>query len=417
MKKKQLFWKDVSSVFGIKVIIYILSFFSSVFIARILGPEGKGVLAIVTSIYTVGIQLLNFGMHSANTYYISKNKQNVKKSIGNNLIIVVISVLLCSVVFVVINIGGMFDELDICLLLIAFLLIPIVLLTLLQKNIFIAISKIGVYNQIELLECVLYPILVFIVALNLQIYVKQVVICLLLAELIVAILSITQCRKIGIEVSVDYFKKLIIYGFKAYLSCLASYLVLKADIFMLDYFLNSKEVGYYSLSSSLAEMIYMVSSSVSLILFPHLGTVQTTLEKVTFIKKVNKVMIPIMMSLVLIALCVSSFIIPFLYGEAYTSSILPFNILQIGTFFWAMSSYYYSFFASLNLFKITIIAPTIGLVVNIILNIFLIPLMGIAGAAISSMICYILCFIIMVSYYNIFKKTLTRETEKDNKQK
>ena len=127
MKDKKgisLFAKNLLNVLGTKIFIYIWTLGGSVFIARILGPEKKGELALVISIYSIGIQILNMGLHSSNTYYISQDKNNTKYALGNSLIITLFTLCLSGVGFFICRKIGIF-HLNNILLFVSFIMIPV----------------------------------------------------------------------------------------------------------------------------------------------------------------------------------------------------------------------------------------------------------------------------------------------------
>lgn len=79
------FLNKIVSVFSTKVILLAVGMIASILSARLLGPEGRGVFGIATTICGIGVQFGNLGMHAANTFYLAKNNEKLNVIIGNSL--------------------------------------------------------------------------------------------------------------------------------------------------------------------------------------------------------------------------------------------------------------------------------------------------------------------------------------------
>ena len=53
--------------FSTRILLIVVSLITSVFVARALGPEGRGLYAIALTVSMLGIQFSNLGLHSSNT--------------------------------------------------------------------------------------------------------------------------------------------------------------------------------------------------------------------------------------------------------------------------------------------------------------------------------------------------------------
>ena len=84
IKNKFLF--DISSTFIVKVIVMVLGFISTIFLARLLGSEGMGEIALFTTISMLGMQFGNLGLHATNLLNASKNINNISWLFGNSVL-------------------------------------------------------------------------------------------------------------------------------------------------------------------------------------------------------------------------------------------------------------------------------------------------------------------------------------------
>jgi len=163
------------------------------------------------------------------------------------------------------------------------------------------------------------------------------------------------------------------------------------DTLMLGYFDNSQIVGLYNGATNLAHFIPIGLTSVAFIFVPiaselyskhrnhEIGRTYQITAKWIFL-----LTIPIFFILFLFPETVTKTV----YGAEYVASSLSLQILCIG----------FMFHTSLGLNGMTLIvfgktnfllvSSLIGVCANIVLNIFLIPLLGIVGAALASLLSY-----------------------------
>ena len=410
------FTNNVISVLSSKIVCYVIGLISSVYLAKILGPAGKGKLTVITSISGIILQFGNLGLHSAHTYYIAKDKNQISKCEGNIILLVLFSFILIPIGIFYFTRHEKLLNLEPFFVLIAFLFVPFNMLLMLQENMFIAINKVRYFNILQILENSLFFGIIILLSRSLRLNIRIIVICMLSATILISIYSFsiyywTVEKKI--IVSIKYFFSILPYGMKSYSACLAAYLVLRVDMFMLNYFSNDYEVGIYSLAVNLLDMSYMLSSSVSIILFPKLGTMKNILEKKKLVKKVFFQFTPILVAIYLLMGGMAPYIIPVLYGVQYNDTIYVLEILIPGALCWASSSYLFQFFASENKFSPTIVVPALALIADVLLNCYFIPIAGNIGAAIASTCSYVICLAGMCFcyFYHIRIKQRTIGTE------
>lgn len=391
---KKNFWNNIIQVFSTKIFIYIFTFFTSIYIARLLGPEEKGKLDVAITMISVGVQFGNLGMHSSNSYYISRDQKNIYKACGN------VHVLLSILILLILGIsiwshGDLISR-------VALWMIPIQLLVLLYENILIASGKIKCYNFLEIIGNLFYPIIIIILSFFIKLKAQEAFSVLIVGYITICILSIFFVYRITkgkVVYELHFFRQSIKYGLKSYVACLFSYLVLKADILMINYMRGSRDTGVYSLAVSLSDVLYMVSSSVGLVAFPELSRLPCLSDKRKLLKDIFKKINLVMLILIVLASLAIIPIIKIGYGEMYLESIKAFWILLPGV--WAMSNVTIlnNFFASINKIEVSIIASMLGFVGNIAFNIIWIERFGIIGAALSSTCSYFIILFILIIYH------------------
>ena len=112
--------------------------------------------------------------------------------------------------------------------------------------------------------------------------------------------------------------------------------------------------------------------------------------------------------IILTAYMLSSFIIPFMYGNEFENTVIPFQIILPGMLFSCITQLFSIFIVSANRNIFNIIACSFGLVFTLILDLILIPKIGINGASIATSLSYFIIFLLSYIFviYLLNKKTL-----------
>ncbi|MBI4744687.1 MAG: polysaccharide biosynthesis C-terminal domain-containing protein [Actinobacteria bacterium] len=91
--------------------------------------------------------------------------------------------------------------------------------------------------------------------------------------------------------------------------------------------------------------------------------------------------------------------IGFFYGEAFKNSVKALWWLLPGMFSLSISTIYMNFLAGKGMPLVAVIIPLIAFLANFILNLFMIPLLGISGASISSSLAYTSMLAVLFIYF------------------
>jgi O-antigen/teichoic acid export membrane protein len=96
---------------------------------------------------------------------------------------------------------------------------------------------------------------------------------------------------------------------------------------------------------------------------------------------------------------VSWFLVPFIYGPAYTASVLPLLILLPGILVMGIYKVIGRNYSSQDRQQVTILAAFLALGLNLGLNLILIPLWGVTGAALASTFGYSAAGLVMLAVF------------------
>jgi O-antigen/teichoic acid export membrane protein len=177
---------------------------------------------------------------------------------------------------------------------------------------------------------------------------------------------------------------------------------MKVDQVLIKNMLDVKEVGYYAAAVRLSESWYFIPVAISNALFPAIVNAKNISRElyITRLQKLYDVLAWIAIGISIPVSFFSADIINLLYGSKYLSSapILTIYIWAGAAVFLGVASSQY--LVTENLTKISLMRTSIGMIANVILNIILIPIYGIIGSAVATLISYTLSTFSIVLFKN-----------------
>lgn len=391
------FSRNVVESFTTRVVISIMGVLINVIMARALGPQGRGEYAIMATIGTLGVQFGNLGLHSSNTYYLSKEPGLLYKISGNSFFIsFALGSTISCFILILSQLWPQWMPISGPHLRLAIIWIPFSLAYLLSVNIFLAINKVRIFNGVELANQILALCFICLITLTGQKKVEFFFLSMLFATMIcltgLVIMIIRLAKRFPVP-SLTLLWKTLGYGMRAYIVAFLSFLILRVDLLIIKYLLNAEQVGYYSVGVSLADTILLLPAIVGMILFPHLSRQEDINKKWDHTKRVIKTLTPLLLIIIALGAVLVKPLIKILFGPVFLPSVYPFYLLLPGILMISLHPILGSFLASIGYPKQIVYYMLITFVINILLNLILIPKMGIAGSALASSICYTLMFV------------------------
>ena len=181
---------------------------------------------------------------------------------------------------------------------------------------------------------------------------------------------------------------------------------MKIDQVMIKEMLGAKEVGLYAAAVKLSEAWYFLPMAIASSLFPAIINAKAYQKEVYYqrLQNLYDLMVWIAVAIALPMAILSSWIVELLYRNEYleSSSVLNIHIWSgIFVFLGVASSKY---LLAENYIKKTFYRTFIGALLNIIMNYYLIGIMGIKGAAISTLASHFFA----AYFYDILDKDLRK---------
>lgn len=162
----------------------------------------------------------------------------------------------------------------------------------------------------------------------------------------------------------------------------------QTDKLMINHYLGVEEVGVYTIGMQLSNILAILIGPIQNSLFPKfLELYRNDYQKYyNFYKLTNTIITQFYLIITLISIIVVKYTFKYVYSSQYDGAILIYSILAFSVFIKANGSLQTSHMTIKNITKKSFYKTLVSLILNIILNILLIPKYGINGAAIATLI-------------------------------
>lgn len=406
------FSHTIIQTLGRQLFVIALGLGTVVLLARTLGPEGRGQYAIALLLATSLVQFLNLGIASANVYFLGQNKVSVRTALATSIQLwwkLSIVGIIIAILIISFKANTWFPNTSTSSLLLSLVVFPISLLQAYVISLLQGIQDFKRYN----LALLVTPVITFFTAIILVLFAGQGVLGALIASiigifmgLITSLLAIkNHWLNSKLNFDENYNSRCLTYGWKAHLSNILAFANYKADIFMVNLFLTSSDVGIYVVAVNLVEQLWVLSSAVSTVTLPRLAELHRDEAK-------RKILTPIIARLVLFTTLLGSIILAvfakplviILFGPEFIKATNAMMGLIPGIVVLSLARALANDIAARGRPELNTYASIFVVLINITFNIFLIPLMGILGAAIATSISYVANAIFILFIYSRLSK-------------
>jgi len=398
-------------IFSLGLISYALSFLLRIVLARTLPIEEFGLFFAMLSLILVATVFRDLGLNAAAAKYIAeanavKNKSKIKTIVTTSVFLQFIHTFFTIILFLVLTSflvtkyfrasGANTFPIFLSFYLLASILLPALkaLLRGLQDMFRFALADV-----LKNLFTLLVYISLWVLGMNLLAAVWAYIFGSLLAFGTLLLISLKRLdfTKNKFKSFRKTTKQLYSFGIPVTFVGFGDMLLAYLDILILTYVTSLTSVGIYSAILPTAMLFLFFGRAVSGVILP---TVSNLWKKKEYdkvqdgLQLVHKYLPTIVIPVILTAFVFSREIIYLVFGPAFLPGVFAFKILLIGTLFYMLAQINHETISAIGKPKVT--AKIIGLVAltNAVLNIILIPVFDITGAAIATTISYFLALIL-----------------------
>lgn len=235
------------------------------------------------------------------------------------------------------------------------------------------------------------------------------IIAIVLAEFVVLIIRFFFLSSIGSSFKFVFdratFNYIIKYGAPLILSVLAGWVLNQSDRYFLLNSFGLKEVGLYAAAAGIASFIVMINSNMIKVIYPLVYKKLSDREGKKFILKVSGIYSVIILLISIFFCFALSFLGQFFLGEKYLSAMPIIYIMCMAQAFFGIYTTTGLVIDYFKMTKLKTILVVLSAVLVIVLSFVLIPIIGIYGPAVASLLSFLsLSILSLVISLSLFKK-------------
>ncbi len=389
------FFKDAAMMLANNILLLAVSLLSGVLIARGLGPEGKGLYAIALLFPTLLAGLGSLGLNYAGIYFLNREPENRPYIAGSSLLYSAAAGALLSLLVAVFSgvisarfLGGSGA---------AYILAaaPLALLVMLVENIFhffLAsrdIKNISIYTSTRnISHLAMVAAFYFLGSLTvLKTLLSQS--AALAAAIVFGVFALrAKGFFTGIAWNAPVFGRMLSFGLKQHVGTASQMLNYRIDMFIAAALLTPYQVGLYSVSVSMAELLWHIANSAGQVLYPKIAASDRSAAD-SFTPEVARHVFFLTLLSASGLWAAANPLTVILFGKDFLPATTALKVLLPGVVLLSVSKVIGSDISARGYPHYNSTASVISLVTAAGLSLLLIPRYGVTGAAAATAVSYL----------------------------
>lgn len=376
-----------------RVTAFGFSIVTNVILARSLGPEGRGVYAVAVMAASILALLAQVGIGPANVYHLSKQLFDLDELIGHSTSLALLLGTLCiGIVLAYVWLTGTPTVLGVAsrYVVVATAAVPFLLLTAFLQSLLQGGRRFVPYNTVLIIQ---YASPTFLLIASFLVFRDRTLgsvsswstSCAVTA--VAAALAIAPLRRFSLRLHRPTLRSLFRFGIISYLGNVTSFVNYRFDVFIVNLFAGARQVGLYSVGTSMAEIVWFIANAASIVLAPSVAAAdEERADRMT--ESVARVVGFLALASACFLAVFAPLIVVVFFGRAFSESVWAVWLLLPGIVTFSVGRILSMYLLGRNRLKVDLAASFVGLVVTLALDFALIPRFGFRGAAVASSIAY-----------------------------
>ena len=386
---------DVFMMFGTKALVTVLNIASSIIVARVLGPEGRGSVAVALALTMLLVQLGTFGLTTANPYFTAQDPGSRRRIISNSLVLSAgIGALLIAVgIGLKLGVPSIVKGLTWTQLILALAAIPTMLAALFLHSVLLGEGRTVAYNMGEAVLAVLTVAAQAIVLIGLDGGVTGALWVMVVTQLVAMLAWLALLSRDGWRLArpdASLAMETLKYAFRVYVATLVAFLLIRIDMLMLNAYLGPEDAGHYSVAVALADGMYLIPTVVAVNLFARVARGLGGEASAEVFRSVAL----LYGALCLISVALAGLAVRYLYGPQFDEAVPLYYWLAPGVFCLGLINILAQHFAGTGFPKEAVLVWFPGLAINIAINVIWLGSEGAYIASLSSSVAYALVLLL-----------------------
>ncbi len=382
--------------------ILLLGTVSGMLAARLLGPGGRGELAIVT-LWPIALATLgNLGINQAVAFFTAQQPERRNAVFTASLVVAVAQgALLMAFGYLLLPFLLREHAPEVLQWARGFLLfIPLIFLSGYPLNLLQGAMHLDAYNLSRIFTAAWYALVLVALFLLRRPEVGAIVTWQLAGYAASAVLNLWLAHRLlhaRWHWDVSVFRPILSYGAKTQLGGITYYLNQRLDQLVMSVWLTPEALGYYVVAVALANPLTIIPSAIGIVTLPAAAREAGTAAHAVIRRSLRTVLLLGTAGAAALFL-LAPYLLPLFFGEAFRPAIDACRVLVVAMIPLGLSLVLYESLRGLNHPLAPAFAEGIGIVATIALLALLLPRYGILGAAFASLGAYTASFL-AVAYF------------------
>jgi O-antigen/teichoic acid export membrane protein len=397
------FIKDISSVGFSKLAIIAFNLGIGIVTARWLGPEGNGIIAALAVYPSLFMTFGSLGIRQSVTHFIGKgsfSEQTIKTSITQIWMFTTFLSILCS--FILIRYFSNSGE-NLWLVFLAIIPIPFNLFNNYNSGIFLGKNQIGIFNKINWVPSLVIFLFIVLLVVIFPLDIYGAMMATATGPILMFFILLFKndfIKAFELKFNWEIIRSMLSLGLIYATALLVINLNYRVDIILLDKLSSPFELGIYSKGVSITNFLWEIPMLLSTIVFARSASAKNGLQfslKVAQLLRISIVAIGIG-SVILVLL--AKYIILFMYGAKFFKSYQVLQWLMPGVLLLTVFKVLNMDLAGKGKPWVSMKAMVPAVLLNIVLNLLLIPQYGANGSALASTFSYSFASLLFLYFYS-----------------
>jgi O-antigen/teichoic acid export membrane protein len=387
------------NTFGTKSLSAVINLLTAVLLSQYLGPADKGVQSLVITTITFILVFSNLVGGATLVFMVPRHKASLL-AVPSYVWTVITSI---AAYFIL----QYFPVIDKAFVLHACVLSAMNSFASIHTSMLIGRERIKTANFIGLIQPIglimsLSAFFMLFNVVNLEAYLYALYISFGLGLIASIFWFIRFCGPFRLYPWIDYLKlsgEMVRFGILNQVAHVSQMLSFRLSFYVLDKYHGEAAVGVYSNGISLAESVWLIAKSISLVQYARIANLNDRQKSADFTVKLIKVsMILSFLIIIPLVLLPSGFYV-FLFGEGFAGTKLVILTLAVGVLAYNYSILIGHYFSGTGRYYINAVTSSIGLVASVALYYSLIPSYGLAGAGFATSASYLFTSLIFIFWF------------------
>jgi O-antigen/teichoic acid export membrane protein len=390
----------ILNTFGARALSAVINLLIAIILSQYLGPAGKGVQSLIITTITFVLVFANLVGGATLVYLVPRHAPSLLV-LPSYIWTLLVSLVSYFVLLLFPVVEGSFIV-HICILSALNSIVSI------NTSILIGKEKISTSNLINLVQpfILILSLLAFFKFKN-EAQIEDYIYALYISFIISAIVSLAyyykHCGRIIIHSLKEYrliASEMVRYGILNQVAHITQMLSFRLSYYVLDHYHGEAAVGVYSNGISLAESIWLISKSISMVQYARISNLQDRPEAARLTVRLIKFsLVASLIILIPLMILPSSFYV-FIFGAGFSDTRMVIWTLAFGVMIYNFSILTGHYFSGTGRYQVNAIASSLGLVASVILYFTLIPSFSMAGAGWATSLSYLITTTILMILFN-----------------